>query len=99
MHILGASRAFGNRGISKRQVTFDDWSVVATTGTLSETTTGVDRLIMVVVRKLQQTTISAKPTSNLCYTCGVGARGRDCANSRVSSVMGRDILPTSVPTH
>ena len=72
--------------MSARQVAFEDEPSVISSEAASETTV-VDRVILGVVRQLQQSTVSPKlgatPTSGTCFTCGGRAhRARDCANKR-----------------
>ena len=78
-HIQGASRIFGNRGVSTvRQVSFEDKP------TTEAPSTDMDRL-QGVIRQLQQLAVTNKvtPTSDACYTCGGCIhRSRDCANKR-----------------
>ena len=84
LHIQCATRTFGGRNLSNRQVAFSDEYAVNLTEKHSEKTTLFTQVVQGVVRQLQQSTVSLeRPSSGTCFTCGgKGHRSRDCDNKR-----------------
>ena len=84
LHIQCATRTFGGRNLSNRQVAFSDECAVNLTEKHAEETTLVAQVVQGVVRQLQQSYISLeRPSNDTCFTCGgKGHRSRDCANKR-----------------
>ena len=84
LHIQCATRTFGGRNLSNRQVAFSDECAVNLTEKHAEETTLVAQVVQGVVRQLQQSSISLeRPSNDTCFTCGgKGHRSRDCANKR-----------------